>query len=659
MEAVSNRRAPKLWVERLLIVQSLQPLTPVRDISLRPGLNIVWAKEPENRDGLGPLQRAGHGVGKSTFCLMLRCLLGDAGKAVRSMRQLLTSELPNGGVGAVVHFGNQTWAVYRPFAAKSHGQAAESADLEGLLNGGEHVPFQRYLEALQDAMLGGLQQTHIPGTGQAIEWGHVLSWLSRDQGTRLSSYYNWRSTEGTGLQGARQAQPWVLRSVLGLTDAPEIAAAGEASELERKIELLEGQIKSLEERPRLVRERIEADFRGWLGQGDDLDFYSDDLFRSSVTKEIEKKEQDIATAIAEVDEEIDEHYHRMLNFATEADKAKGQAELARASFEEAEALRDQDQERLTAAREKLSELQRLEGPCEYGAVDFQACEHIRRRIETFSFQEQRDQRAIQRDTEFWRAEAEKRQPAVMAAERRKELAEQALETASAQRRKLQMKRDTRQVELAVPRVLRDSMKNWEDAAGEASSPALSAKREELQTLREGLDSAKARILDARNGQLTRASRLTQTLDALAKEIGLNGRFRLDDDSRPFELVGSAGEAYSVLEILLGDFTCALDAQDTVSSFPGITIHDCPREADLSHGLYRDYLTLIAGKEGECPAWQVIVTTTTPPPESLTRRPWLALELHPESDDGLLLRSRFGLRARPAEGVRDAVEGIEA
>ena len=88
--------------------------------------------------------------------------------------------------------------------------------------------------------------------------------------------------------------------------------------------------------------------------------------------------------------------------------------------------------------------------------------------------------------------------------------------------------------------------------------------------------------------------MTRRIDALAQVFGLHGRFLLNDDERPFELVGSAGEAYTVLEILLGDFACALDADDNPdSSFPAFLVHDCPREADLSNGLYCDYLAAVA------------------------------------------------------------------
>lgn len=642
--ANATRHGPRLWVERLLIYRSLRPLSPIRDVPLRPGLNIVWAREPQSRAGLSTLQRAGHGVGKSTFCLMLRCVLGDTGKAVKLMREKLASEFPNGGMAAVVHFGGTAWSVFRPFAASTHGQAAESADLEALLNGGEHVPFQSYLDALGAAMLANLQQRQVPGTGQAIEWVHLLSWLTRDQGTRLSGYFDWRSAEGTGLQGARQAPPWVVRCVLALTNAKEVEAAGQASRLEAQAAQLEREIKTLETEHRLIRTRIEADFRRWVGASEQLAFDSDDLFEASVLTQVRAREQEIEAALDAIDDEIEAQTRTMAECAKDVDVAKQQAEFARVNVEEAEALRDQKEEQLKEARAKLDKLKNLAGPCQYGAVDFQQCEHIKARLRHPSFQENRDQRTTQQNVEYWAEEAKRRRSALEAAERGLSQAKQAFEAASREMRKLQMKRATEDAKRHFPNFLRDSLKVWQEAAWQASSPMLAAKRKELDALTARLDEARLRVQNARSEQTLRQSQLTEVFDGLAQEIGFHGRFLLNDDSRPFELVGSAGEAYSVLEILLGDFTCALDAANDTSSFPAFLIHDCPREADLSASLYGDYLQLLAARETSEPHWQAIVTTTTPPPEALRQRPYLALELNPANDADLLLRARFGLRA---------------
>jgi hypothetical protein len=637
------RCEPRLWIERLLITRSTNPLEAIRDISLHPGLNIVWAKEPASREGLSTLQRAGHGVGKSTLCLMFRCILGDGGKAVKAMRDQLASQFPNGGIGALVHFAGCTYSVYRPFA--SDGYAARHGDLEALLDGGDHIPFKQYLDALSEAMLVNLQQRQIPGSEQTIEWPHVLSWVTRDQGTRLRSYYDWRSTEGSGLQRARQAPPWVLRAVLGLTNTQEMEAARAVESLARKLKKAEEEAKGLEGAPRLIRARIEASLRSWLDGDADLELHSDDMFKSSVMKELKKQTDKTEAAVAKLDEQIIAVEAQAREQDRAVDEAKGIAESALLSFGEAEAMRDRDEVKVKSLQDQLSKLRGLQGPCRYGAVEFQSCEHIRKRLETRSFHDGRDQKAIQSDIEYWTAEAIRLLPAKNAAQNNLARAETALSNSMAEIRKLRVKRDSRRADLYRPQLLKEELTNWEDAFGAASSPELAAKRAELRGIQESHDLASASLLEARNGQIIRESQMTQKIDALAQAFDLHGRFLLNNDERPFELVGSAGEAYSVLEILLGDFACALDAVDNpASSFPAFLLHDCPREADLSGGLYSDYLSTVAEKGAGTAAWQMIVTTTTPPPADLRKPPHLVLELHPESHEGLLLRSRFGLQA---------------
>lgn len=63
--------------------------------------------------------------------------------------------------------------------------------------------------------------------------------------------------------------------------------------------------------------------------------------------------------------------------------------------------------------------------------------------------------------------------------------------------------------------------------------------------------------------------------------------------RPFE-VARGGEAYQVLEVLLGDIVCLLDsAVSEASNHPGFLVHDCPQEADMSERLYREFFLTAA------------------------------------------------------------------
>jgi hypothetical protein len=63
-------------------------------------------------------------------------------------------------------------------------------------------------------------------------------------------------------------------------------------------------------------------------------------------------------------------------------------------------------------------------------------------------------------------------------------------------------------------------------------------------------------------------------------------------------------------------------------FPGLLIHDSPREADLSEMVYR-HLFEFSAKLEECgpdPLFQYILTTTTAPPDRFQYEPWLRLKV---------------------------------
>ncbi|MDB5784166.1 hypothetical protein [Caballeronia mineralivorans] len=151
----------------------------------------------------------------------------------------------------------------------------------------------------------------------------------------------------------------------------------------------------------------------------------------------------------------------------------------------------------------------------------------------------------------------------------------------------------------------------------------------------------------RSERATTLHGLTQTVAArLLGESG-QGRFIPDSDDRLFELA-LGGEAYQVLEVLLGDITCLIDSATAgASHYPGFLVHDCPREADMSERLYREFLSTVADAaielsfgQGTVP-FQYVVTTTSPPPEALKTDAYLALVLQPGSDEGLLFRRRLG------------------
>ena len=110
------RKHPRLWVETIWLVESREPLVLTRVISLHQGLNIVWAKESASNETPG-LSSAGHGVGKTSLCLLMRYVLGDDSPSISTLRDKASSGFPKGGVAATVHIDGVTWLVLRPYGA--------------------------------------------------------------------------------------------------------------------------------------------------------------------------------------------------------------------------------------------------------------------------------------------------------------------------------------------------------------------------------------------------------------------------------------------------------------------------------------------------------------------------------------------------------------
>ena len=72
----ASRRDPAIWVRNLSVWSAWPPSpeTELRTITLRRGLNILWA---ESKDDSQQSRIGGHGAGKSTFCRFVRFILDE------------------------------------------------------------------------------------------------------------------------------------------------------------------------------------------------------------------------------------------------------------------------------------------------------------------------------------------------------------------------------------------------------------------------------------------------------------------------------------------------------------------------------------------------------------------------------------------------------
>jgi len=641
--------APRLWVERLAIFGEPDADHCLRSVAFRRGINVVWAREPDEKSTYAGIHAAGHGVGKSSLCLLLRYCLGDKSKSIDELRDEVLAEFPQGGVGAAVHVGSETFAVFRYFNPHREGIASSGGDLDALLTQGGSQSFKDFEAHLSEAMLSGVSPRTIPETGQAIEWRHLLAWMARDQGSRFKSFFSWREGEGTGLQRSRQDPPIVMRAVLGLLDQGESQLLMRLRTLERELEAAEETTARLMQEPSLIRGRIESELRTWLHASADLPMRSDDLFKESVETAVKSVKTKTETTLARLDAEEEALAGELFELRVVQRQRKHEHDLADVDYKLADAARRNDEDAYRQLAERREKLKSLAGLCEHGQVDFQECTHIQNEIQTISFKDGRDLNALAKIGGDWTARA------ALALERRKQaesplrLAEKQVAAKEQQARALRVRRNTAALEQDRGQRLLAELERWEKASG---SPEIAEQLEKSiargAEIEQSINASRVQLATLQHERSAREKSLGALTDLLVQELLSKeafGTLEVRDESRPFRLSLRGGEAFRVLEILTGDLVCLLDASNPASAFPGLLIHDCPREADMGPRPYRDYLHLIERIEreaygGDAAPFQYIVTTTTPPPELLQEEPYLRLTLDPSQDVGLLFGRRF-------------------
>jgi len=644
----TQKTAPRLWVERLAIFSEPDVDHCLRSVSFRRGINVVWAREPDEKSTYAGIHAAGHGVGKSSLCLLLRYCLGDTSKSIDELRDEVVAEFPQGGVGAVVHVGSETFVVFRYFNPYREGISSSGDDLEALLTQGGSQSFKDFEAHLSETMLSGVSPRTIPETGQAILWRHLLAWMARDQGSRFKSFFSWREGEGTGLQRSRQDPPIVMLAVLGLLDQGESKLLTRLRTLERELETTEEATTRLRHEPSLIRGRIESELRAWLNTPADLPMRSDDLFKESVETSIKSAKATTETTLARLEAEEETLGNELFELRVVQRQRKREYDLADADYQMADAARRKDEDAYRQLAEKREKLKALAGPCEHGRVDFQECTHIKEEIQAISFKDGRDLSALGKIGADWTARAAK------ALERRKQAeppmhsAEKQLAAKEQQARSLRVRRNTAALEQDRGQRLLSELERWEKASGSPEA----AKQLEKSLARgveveQSINTARMQLATLQHERSAREKSLGELTDLLVQELLSKeafGALEVRDEIRPFRLSLRGGEAFRVLEILIGDLVCLLDASNPASAFPGLLIHDCPREADMGPRPYRDFLHLIERIErdayDDAAPFQYIVTTTTPPPESLQVEPYLRLTLDPSHDRELLFGRRF-------------------
>lgn len=639
------RNAPRLWIERLWIYEDIESRELIREIPFHAGLNIVWA-----RTGIGGTgaRRSGHSVGKTTLCALIRRCLGDDHWSGQSgLDAQLKASLAKGGVVARIHVDGECWTVLRPFGGHSpRSKAVCGEDSEAIWHEAA-LDYKAFQEKLEVMLLSGFPEKKIPVTQEKVRTSQILSWCTRDQGCRFTSYFDWRHGGGEGFDKPAQSKKFLILAVVGALRSEETALLEAVDSDEREIGQLGNKRIEQLRLPELLRQQALSWLRFRLQAQADVPFYPNDMFSASIDGLIRHRMQALVEANDALQAQIDEAQNKQAEARAILMGSEKELELTSLRLQRDTGAWEGRQAELKKIQERIAFLQQPEGRCTYGDLPFAECTHIRANANKTilgDFGRVKDVGARLSDDAAH----------IDSYKRRKS----ALETdiASQKRQILELRKQEKVASTSkeANNRSRDYLEEHRDQYIEndailsgTPSPSVQAIDESLLAITQRRDSKRLKLLELRAHRSEREKGLSQLMDRLTQAIqdeSVSGEFNLSDEHL-FSIVPPAA-AYDVLSILLGDLTCLADSASQVSHHPGFMIHDCPREADMDGVLYRSYMSLAAeladdlrsGKDSA--PFQYIITTTTEPPDALKDKRYVPLELTPATDDGLLLRRRM-------------------
>ena len=621
----AGRSEPRLWIRRLVIWS--EPGVILREVILRPGLNIIWAPDPADRPSDTEEAAPGHGSGKTLFCRLLRYCLGEDRFAPSEQREKIVATFPNGMVGAEIMVDGTQWAVVRPIGTTRKHFAIRDTAVGAVKIDADPSGMDPFLEAVTASILSDDVAALVPVNDRLNAWPVALAWLARDQECRFDKPLDWRSADSDSGSPARtlsaQEHLDAVRAFIGAIIPEESKLRTEIGELQTQRD------RTGRDATQQAREvdRLRARVLGELGQG------SDDLPPGRMAVEPMRK-----AAI-----------HRLAQLS-QLDSAVDLSDVAdlRSEAEEARLRLEELNRRLAVEGARIKEIEglvaRINGEfpgasAHAAAADQPVCEICEVPID----------RALAEGCRL-----SHKLPDLDAAKRRMERLEHdrsretsRLEASRTERGRIIAQLDPAQRHFestgesveAVARMREARTDAWYKARRVIDDvdwlDELLMEQERIQSHPAELDRA---IEDKREqaGSFRAAHaktfhRLSRLFDAILRELigpEVTGRVFLDGNGLKLsvELGGERSTAaIDSLKVIAFDLAAMCMSIEGQAHQPAFLIHDSPREADLGLSIFHRLFNVARKMEdiGVRPVFQYIVTTTTKPPSELSRAPWLA------------------------------------
>lgn len=624
-----GRSEPRLWVRRMVVFSD--PNNIIRDVPLKPGLNIVWTPDMTSSGN----RALAHGSGKTTFCRLLRACLGEQRYATDAQRSRIFARLPNGLVAAEILVDGVCWVAVRPFGPSGGEFVVQTASVEDAVARGRFdddplVIDPILIEAFFPMFLG---RTPTDVRGEQV-WDVLRAWLTRDQECRLADILAWRSTQTQSRSRAQAlgatSKLTMVRLALRAFDADDQAAALNEQQLLTAVE---------DERQRqayLQRRYVDGlkAVRDALGVGDEIGF-DDTIDQKGLVSRAE------AALAAEMRADLPKA----------PDVGSIVARLS-ALNDERRALEAKQQEAVKEAALKRGEADRFRAEASLGEIDItqggvRVCPVCRINVDETLAKgcgislERCDLEALKASIADKRAtaarldgeannanETAKRFEALInqLSPRHQELEAEAKGADAVSRSAQSAAKDVQDRIYRARRVLDDvrSLRDTE-AAAKPTPPATAA----LDAVRAQLEAGRSRACAA----IRTLEERYQGIMAAWLPDGVYGTIKLDGHGLKVDAqFAGRGEvstaALDSLKIVAFDLAALHMAAEEKADLPAFLVHDSPREADLDAQLYERLFTLLQQWEESSgtPCFQYIVTTTTAPPPSLQSERHVRLEM---------------------------------
>lgn len=370
-----NHARPRLWVETLWLLDSLTTQQPLREIPLRRGLNLIVSPP-----GKGS---AGHGVGKTAFCQLLRFVLDDPlwsdGSTLRD--ELLHSrELKEGAVAARVHVGGEVWTVLKPWLHQKQYRASRTADWRQLAASEVENEFSAYQAALRQHLVEILPVQKLPGSEHPIEWHQILAWCSRDQNARYQNYYQWRS-DGVRFSLPAKSPAALMQIVLGLMH--DAATLGALDSTAKTLDEQKTRLQDLREEPARLLKHVRRQLTRRLNVSATTPFRQDGLLELPNLIGLAKQRQDAyQQELRDIEAERQELTATRQTWLETRAPLKSNMDLLTNEIQQIEALIAGDMQRVTELQNEASSLQQqLPTRCDAGNLLRKDCSYVINRIE--------------------------------------------------------------------------------------------------------------------------------------------------------------------------------------------------------------------------------------------------------------------------------------